>query len=72
MSELLFLLIGLVGGAGGLFIWARYNKTKAMGLINADLEELWRILDDEVLGDLDEQVVAKIKEIFNRIFGKTS
>lgn len=72
MSELLFLVIGLLAGAGGLFVWAKYNKTKAIALINADLEELWRFIDDEVLGDLDEEVAAKLKELFEKIFGKTS
>jgi len=71
MSELLFLLIGLVGGAAGLFIWARYYKAKALAAINASIEELWKFLDDEVLGDLDEEIAAKIKEFFDKIFGRS-
>jgi hypothetical protein len=72
MSELLFLLIGLVVGAGGLFVWAKYNKTKAIALINGDLQELWKFIDDEILGDLDEEIAAKLKELFDKIFGRTS
>ena len=39
MSELLFLVIGLVAGAVGLFVWARYNKNKAIELLNMDFEQ---------------------------------
>jgi len=89
MSELLFLLFGLVAGAVGLFVWARYNKQKAIDLLNLDFEakakelqdqlegeftervdEAKRYIDDELLGDLDEKVAAKIKELLDSLKNK--
>ena len=67
---ILWFILGVVVGAGGLFVWARYNKAKALAAINASVAELWKFLDDEVLGDLDEEVAAKIKEFFDKLFGK--
>jgi len=67
MSELIFLLVGLVAGAVGLFVWARYNKNKAIGLLNMDfdakVDELIKYIDDEVLGDLDEKAIEKFNEL---------
>ncbi len=56
MLELLFLVAGAVIGAVGLFVWARYNKQKAVDLLNTDFEAELNRLRDQLEGELKEKV----------------
>jgi hypothetical protein len=55
---IIWLIIGAVGGAAGVFFWMRANKSKAIELLNADLEakidELKKDASDEVKDVLDK------------------
>lgn len=58
MEFIIGLIIGVVGGALGLFLVMRNNKGKAIELLNADLEakinQLKRNATDEVKEALDK------------------
>lgn len=63
MSEILFLLAGLVVGVVGLVVWARYNKQKAIDLLNTDFEAEFNKLKDQFEGELKE----KVDELENKV-----
>ena len=70
MLELLFLLAGLVAGAGGLFVWARYNKQKAVDLLNMDFEAKFNELKDQLEGEFNEKVdelESKVDELKDKV-----
>ena len=54
MWEILCLLIGALAGAGGLFVWARYNKNKAINLLNMDFEAKVDELKDKANEELND------------------
>jgi len=70
MWYLIMLLLGIVIGAGGLFVWARYNKNNAIKLLNMDFEAKVDELRDkanEELSDLSDDAKKKLNDLLDEL-----